>query len=312
VRRCGGGRGAGRRAGHRGLERAHPQAHHRAGAAGEGEVGWGGGSVPTRITEPALHVRGGGGGGYDCHPCRYRAPAQVVVNPLLMRDSPVASTLWANLAALPANHIRFVPWLPYPRLGVAELEPPSGERGGGGRGGGQGRGAVVAFAVGKRYLCGWCCGGTGPLHRTGASVRMRVAAVPGPCIAPAHPFACVLRRPWAPCIAPAHPFACVVRRLAPCRTGASVRMRGATALHRTSTTGLTPPPPPSPLPVARVQRVRLPPVQRQHQHPEPVVRAQQHRRHHLGGRGGVRGVQRLLRRHRARQVPVAHRPGRRP
>lgn len=50
---------------------------------------------------------------------------QVVVNPLLMRDSPVHDQLFATLAALQANYVRFVPWLPYPRLGVAELEPPS-------------------------------------------------------------------------------------------------------------------------------------------------------------------------------------------
>eukprot|EP00048_Salpingoeca_helianthica_P017509 m.237593 g.237593 ORF g.237593 m.237593 type:complete len:591 (-) comp21225_c0_seq1:25-1797(-) len=52
---------------------------------------------------------------------------QVVAHPLLMRDSPIHDALFSNLAKLPAQHIRYVPWLPYPKLGVAALNPPSGK-----------------------------------------------------------------------------------------------------------------------------------------------------------------------------------------
>lgn len=34
--------------------------------------------------------------------------------------------IFKNLRALGADYVRFVPWLPYPKLGVAELEPPAG------------------------------------------------------------------------------------------------------------------------------------------------------------------------------------------
>ncbi|XP_065832516.1 uncharacterized protein [Oscarella lobularis] len=51
---------------------------------------------------------------------------QVVVNPLLERKSPVSKQIFASLKQLEADYVRYVPWLPYPRLAVAELEPPSG------------------------------------------------------------------------------------------------------------------------------------------------------------------------------------------
>ena len=51
---------------------------------------------------------------------------QVVVNPLTVRSSPIHDAVYASIKALNASMVRFVPWLPYPRLGVAELEPPSG------------------------------------------------------------------------------------------------------------------------------------------------------------------------------------------
>jgi len=50
---------------------------------------------------------------------------QVVVNPLLLRGSPVHRSAFKALADLGADYVRFVPWLPYPRLAVAELEPPA-------------------------------------------------------------------------------------------------------------------------------------------------------------------------------------------
>jgi hypothetical protein len=50
---------------------------------------------------------------------------QVVVNPLLRPSSPVSRRALRAVQHLGANYVRFVPWLPYPRLAVAELRPPS-------------------------------------------------------------------------------------------------------------------------------------------------------------------------------------------
>jgi len=50
---------------------------------------------------------------------------QVVVNPPLRPASPIHNNAWESLRALQADYVRFVPWYPYPRLGVAELEPPA-------------------------------------------------------------------------------------------------------------------------------------------------------------------------------------------
>ena len=49
---------------------------------------------------------------------------QVVVNPPLRRGTPVHDHAFKALRDLQADYVRYVPWLPYPRLGVAELEPP--------------------------------------------------------------------------------------------------------------------------------------------------------------------------------------------
>ena len=48
---------------------------------------------------------------------------QVVVNPMLRRSSPVHDQIFKALRDLRADYVRYVPWLPYPRLGIAELEP---------------------------------------------------------------------------------------------------------------------------------------------------------------------------------------------
>ena len=53
---------------------------------------------------------------------------QVVVNPLLRAGSPIHDAVFANLKDLNADFVRYVPWLPYPRLAVAELAPPSSDR----------------------------------------------------------------------------------------------------------------------------------------------------------------------------------------
>jgi hypothetical protein len=49
---------------------------------------------------------------------------QVVVNPPLRRGTPVHDNAFQSLHDLGADYVRYVPWLPYPKLGVAELAPP--------------------------------------------------------------------------------------------------------------------------------------------------------------------------------------------
>ncbi len=49
---------------------------------------------------------------------------QVVVNPPLRRGTPIHDRVFQALHDLGADYVRYVPWLPYPKLGVAELEPP--------------------------------------------------------------------------------------------------------------------------------------------------------------------------------------------
>ncbi|HXB92900.1 MAG TPA: hypothetical protein VNU72_11440 [Puia sp.] len=50
---------------------------------------------------------------------------QVVVNPPLVRGASIHDASFTALNRLGAEYVRFVPWLPYPRLGVAELQPPT-------------------------------------------------------------------------------------------------------------------------------------------------------------------------------------------
>lgn len=52
---------------------------------------------------------------------------QVVVNPPLRRGSKIHDQVFQALKELGADDARYVPWLPYPRLGVAELKPPENE-----------------------------------------------------------------------------------------------------------------------------------------------------------------------------------------
>src|ERR1039457_5463954 len=52
------------------------------------------------------------------------ASLQVVVNPPLRRGSKIHDRVFEALRDLQPDYARFVPWQPYPRLGVAELEPP--------------------------------------------------------------------------------------------------------------------------------------------------------------------------------------------
>lgn len=53
---------------------------------------------------------------------------QVVVNPPLRRGSSIHNGAFAALHDLGADYVRYVPWLPYPRLAVAELEPPTSDK----------------------------------------------------------------------------------------------------------------------------------------------------------------------------------------
>lgn len=53
------------------------------------------------------------------------ATLQVVVNPPLRRGSAIHDRVFSELERLGADYVRYVPWLPYPRLAVAELEPPA-------------------------------------------------------------------------------------------------------------------------------------------------------------------------------------------
>lgn len=51
---------------------------------------------------------------------------QVVVNPMIRRESPIHDHVYSALRNLNTDYVRFVPWFPYPKLGVAELEAPAG------------------------------------------------------------------------------------------------------------------------------------------------------------------------------------------
>ncbi len=50
---------------------------------------------------------------------------QVVVNPMLRRGSRIHDPVFKALHDLGADDVRYVPWLPYPKLGVAELDAPT-------------------------------------------------------------------------------------------------------------------------------------------------------------------------------------------
>jgi hypothetical protein len=53
------------------------------------------------------------------------ATLQVVVNPPLRRGSTIHDHAFESLRNIQADYVRYVPWLPYPKLAVAELEPPA-------------------------------------------------------------------------------------------------------------------------------------------------------------------------------------------
>ncbi len=53
---------------------------------------------------------------------------QVVVNPPLRPGEPLSTAAYKAVKDLGADYVRYVPWLPYPRLAVAELEPPTPQK----------------------------------------------------------------------------------------------------------------------------------------------------------------------------------------
>lgn len=53
------------------------------------------------------------------------ATLQVVTNPMLNPGAPMHDGSFSALKALGADYVRYVPWLPYPKIAVAELEPPT-------------------------------------------------------------------------------------------------------------------------------------------------------------------------------------------
>jgi hypothetical protein len=53
---------------------------------------------------------------------------QVVVNPPLRPGEALGEASYKAVKELGADYVRYVPWLPYPKLAVAELEPPTAQK----------------------------------------------------------------------------------------------------------------------------------------------------------------------------------------
>jgi hypothetical protein len=53
---------------------------------------------------------------------------QVVVNPPLRRGNPLSVASYKAVKEMGADYVRYVPWLPYPKLAVAELEQPTARK----------------------------------------------------------------------------------------------------------------------------------------------------------------------------------------
>ena len=56
------------------------------------------------------------------------ATLQVVTNPMLNPGAKIHDGSFAALKALGADYVRYVPWLPYPKLAVPEIEAPTKEK----------------------------------------------------------------------------------------------------------------------------------------------------------------------------------------
>jgi hypothetical protein len=53
------------------------------------------------------------------------ATLQLVENPMVRPSSPIHTPVFKALKDLNAEYLRYVPWFPYPKMAVAELEPPT-------------------------------------------------------------------------------------------------------------------------------------------------------------------------------------------
>ena len=53
---------------------------------------------------------------------------QVVVNPPLRPGQPLSAPSYKPVKQLGADYVRYVPWLPYPKQAVAELEQPTAQK----------------------------------------------------------------------------------------------------------------------------------------------------------------------------------------
>jgi Glycosyl hydrolases family 39 len=56
------------------------------------------------------------------------ATLQVVVNPPLQPGQPLGTAAFEAMRAMAPDYTRFQAWIPYPKLAVAELEPPTAQR----------------------------------------------------------------------------------------------------------------------------------------------------------------------------------------
>jgi hypothetical protein len=53
---------------------------------------------------------------------------QLVENPMVRNSSPIHKSTFRALNELGADYVRYVPWFPYPKMAVAELDPPGNEK----------------------------------------------------------------------------------------------------------------------------------------------------------------------------------------
>src|ERR1700712_1548447 len=56
------------------------------------------------------------------------ATLQLVENPMVRNSSPIHNATFKALKELGADYVRYVPWFPYPKMAVAELQQPSGDK----------------------------------------------------------------------------------------------------------------------------------------------------------------------------------------
>ena len=56
------------------------------------------------------------------------ATLQLVENPMVRPNSPIHKSTFKAMKELGADYVRYVPWFPYPKMAVAELQPPTGNK----------------------------------------------------------------------------------------------------------------------------------------------------------------------------------------